>query len=99
MGNELSTETGDNWSTFFFECPASDFKRILTDLFSFLEATQEAQIPHFLVREYALTQKLGISLRILRKPTESTMVETKICTFFEKNNLKYETEPEGNRHT
>jgi hypothetical protein len=98
LNEDITTELKDNWATFFFECPTLDFKRILTDLFSLLDDTTEAQIPHFLIREYSLTKKIGVSLRILREPNKSTEVENALCTFFEKNKLKYQNEPEGNRH-
>ena len=98
MKEKIPTEVGDNWVTFFFECSPSDFKRILIDLFSLIKKITDAEIPHFLIREYVPTRHLGISLRILRKQTKSKEIDDKLCKFFEKHNIQYQKEPEANRH-
>lgn len=92
------TENGDNWSVFFFECPTERLKKVLVDLFRYVGEVKEAKIPHFLVREYFLAKHLGISLRVLRKASDAKKLDDKLVDFFEKQKLRYDREPKGNRH-
>jgi len=98
LNGNLATETGDNWSVFFFECPANEVHRILVDLFRYTRGIKEAKIPHFMMREFAITKRFGISLRVLRNPDDAEAVDSKLVEFFEKESLNYQRDPRGNRH-
>lgn len=98
MTNEIATEIGDNWSVFFFECPTNMLRRVLIDLFQHVRKIDEARIPHFMVRECAFTQSVGISFRVLRNKSNEKIVDSKLAKFFEKEKLQYQKDPEGNRH-
>lgn len=98
MTNEATTEIGDNWSVFFFEAPTNVLKRVLVALFKYVQKIEEARIPHFIIREFTVTQRVGISLRVLRHQVDAKIVDDKLTRFFEKEKLQYQKDPEGNRH-
>lgn len=98
MTNKVASEIGDNWSVFFFECPINRLRRVLVDLFKYIEKIEEAKIPHFINREFAVTQRVGISLRVLRDQDDAKIVDSKLVEFFEKEKLEYQKNPKGNRH-
>ena len=98
MTKRVATEIGDNWSVFFFESPTNMLRKVLVDLFHHIEKIEEARIPHFINREFAITQRVGISLRVLRDKDDAKIVDSKLAEFFEKEKLEYQKEPEGNRH-
>jgi len=98
LTNEIATEIGDNWSVFFFECPTNAINGVVVDLFRYIRKIKEARIPHFMVREFAITQRFGISLRVLRNQDDADIVEGKLTEFFEQHGLRYQSNPEGNRH-
>jgi hypothetical protein len=98
LTNEIATEIGDNWSVFFFECPANSINEVLVDLFRYIRKIKEARIPHFMIREFAITQHFGISLRVLRSQDNADIVEGKLTEFFEQQGLRYQSNPEDNRH-
>ena len=98
MNGRVTTEIGDNWSVFFFECPAHLINGVLVDLFQFLKRIQKAEIPHFMVREFKITRSFGISLRILRSPDNAEIVDAKLAELFKKKKLQYQANPEGSRH-
>jgi len=98
LNGGVATEIGDNWSVFFFECPAHSINEVLVDLFQFLKGIKKAEIPHFMVREFAITRSFGLSLRVLRNPDDAEIVDAKLVKFFEKKKLQCQENPEGNRH-
>ena len=96
--SEPTTERGDNWSVFFFECPVGRIQQVLVDLSEQLRSVEEGRIPHFILREYAAGQHIGISLRVLREKEHAKEVDDKLAGFFEEQALYYERDPKGNRH-
>lgn len=98
MTNEIATENGDNWSVFFFECPTNRVRKVLVDLFLHIQKIEEARIPHFMNRQFAVTQHVGISLRVLRNQDDAKSVDGKLAKFFEEEKLQYQKDPRGNRH-
>lgn len=98
MAYKVATEMGDNWSVFFFECSTDIISRVLVNLFQYVRKIKEARIPHFMMREFTITQRFGISLRVLRNPDDAKIVDEKLVEFFEKEGLQYQKDPEGNRH-
>lgn len=98
MTNKIATEIGDNWTVFFFESPTGTLRRILVDLFQYVQKIEEAKIPHFMIREFAINQRVGISFRVLRNKDDAKMVDGKLAEFFGKEKLQYQREPQGNRH-
>lgn len=98
MTNRVATEIGDNWAVFFFIVPAKMLKRILIELFEYVREIEEVEIPHFMMREYIVTQHVGISFRLLRNQEYAEIVDSKLIKFFESKNMNYQSNPKGNRH-
>jgi len=71
---------------------------VLVRLFHYVQKIKEARIPHFMLREFVITQRFGISFRVLRDQDDAKIVDSKLVKFFEKEKLQYQKDPEGNRH-
>ena len=98
MTRDIATEIGDNWSVFFFQTSRVAAKRVIVDLFRYVQKIKEASLPHFMIREFVATRSIGVSLRVLRSKGNAKLVDGKLVRFFDRNDLHYKKEPEGNRH-
>jgi len=98
LTRNIATEVGDNWSVFFFETSSVGAKRVIVDLFHYVQEIKGASLPHFMIRECMATRKLGVSLRVLRSKGNAKTVDGKLAKFFDQKGLHCEREPKGNRH-
>lgn len=98
MPDQIATESGDNWTVLFFECPTETLQKVLVDLFKYVGKIEGAKIPHFTIREFVVSRRVGISFRVLRNQTSAEIVDSELVKFFEKENLQYQIEPKDNRH-
>ena len=98
MVAEIATEVGDNWSVFFFVSPVDKLKRLLGELFQYIDNFEEAKIPHFMCREFCVAQNVGLSLRVLRSRDDASFVDSRLAAFSEEKEVQHEKEPQGNRH-
>ena len=87
MSKRLDVSNGDNWTVLSFWCSPNIFDKVLIDFFDSFSEDPIFKLPHYTVRGKKAARDIIVSLRVLRNPEESEIVESRLKSIIQKHSL------------